>query len=200
MTVPSEAARPGLRERKKAGTRAAIQRHALRLFREHGYEATTMNQIAAAADVSPSTLFRYFPTKEELVRWDEYDPQLMEVLRTQPPRLGALGALRAALRELLAQLPPEELALLRERVTLMAQIPPLRAQGADPLNAPSQLLAEALAERAGRRPNDLEVQILVGAVLGAGLAVMQAAAANPRADLIAMLDDALAQLEDGLKL
>jgi hypothetical protein len=48
----------GLRERKKAKTRAAIQEHALRLFRIQGYEATTIEQIADAAEVSPSTVFR----------------------------------------------------------------------------------------------------------------------------------------------
>jgi transcriptional regulator GlxA family with amidase domain len=58
-----KAARPGLRERKKTKTRAAIREHALRLFREQGYEATTVEQIAEAAEVSHSTFFRYFPTK-----------------------------------------------------------------------------------------------------------------------------------------
>lgn len=65
---------PGLRERKKAKTRAAIQHEALRLFREQGYDETKIEQIAAAVEVSESTIYRYFPTKEDLVLWDEFDP------------------------------------------------------------------------------------------------------------------------------
>lgn len=56
----------GLRERKKVRTRAAIQAEALRLFHEQGYDATTMEQIARAADVSPSTVFHCFATKADL--------------------------------------------------------------------------------------------------------------------------------------
>ena len=53
----------GLRERKKQKTRESIQRTALRLFEKQGYEGTTIEQIAAAAEISPSTFFNYFPTK-----------------------------------------------------------------------------------------------------------------------------------------
>jgi AcrR family transcriptional regulator len=200
VAEPDNRARPGRRERKKALTQASIQREALRLFREQGYEATTMGEIAEAADVSASTLFRYFPTKEELVRWDEYDPMLVEVVRAQPARLSPIAALRAGLRQMLGKLSTEDRALLRQRVALMAEIPLLRVAGADPLSGPAQLLAEMLAERAGRRPDELPVRIAVGAMLGAGVAVMLAAAQDPEADVIEMLDDALMQLELGLKL
>src|SRR5262249_44921406 len=80
-------ARPSLRERKKAKTRAAIQQHALRLFREQGYAATTVEQIAAAAEISPSTFFRYFPTKEDVVLYDDLDPLLIAAFDAQPPEL-----------------------------------------------------------------------------------------------------------------
>src|SRR5262249_54471838 len=152
-----------------------------------GYEATTMSQIAEAADVSASTLFRYFPTKEELVRWDEYDPLLLEVVRAQPARLSPIAALRAGLRQMLERLSAEDRALLNQRVALMAQLPLLRVAGADPLSGPAQMLAELVAERAGRRPDELAVRVAIGAVLGAGVAVMLAAAHDPKGDIIEML-------------
>jgi AcrR family transcriptional regulator len=95
--------RPGLRERKKAKTRAALQEHALRLFREQGYEATTVDEIADAAEVSPSTFFRYFPTKEDVVLYDALDPLLLEAFEAQPADLSPVGALRATMREVSAE-------------------------------------------------------------------------------------------------
>src|SRR3954451_6679588 len=89
----------GLRERKKARTRAAIREHALRLFRENGYQRTTVEQIAAAAEVSPSTFFRYFPTKEDLVLQDDMDTRIVEAFERQPPGLGPVAAVRGAIRE-----------------------------------------------------------------------------------------------------
>src|SRR5271167_1253240 len=89
----------GLRERKKARTRASLREHALRLFREQGYHATTVEQIAAAAEVSPSTFFRYFPTKEDLVLQDDMDDRVLRALARQPPELAPLAAIRAAMRE-----------------------------------------------------------------------------------------------------
>ncbi|HZE39324.1 MAG TPA: helix-turn-helix domain-containing protein, partial [Stackebrandtia sp.] len=86
----------GLRERKKERTRLEIQRHALRLFRQRGYANTTMEQVAEAAEVSPSTLFRYFPTKEDLIGSDDFGQRLAEAYDAQPAALGAVEALRAA--------------------------------------------------------------------------------------------------------
>ena len=77
-------AQDSLRERKKARTRASLREHALRLFREQGYPATTVEQIAAAAEVSPSTFFRYFPTKENVVIQDDMDARLFAAFDRQP--------------------------------------------------------------------------------------------------------------------
>src|ERR1035437_2847879 len=100
---------PGLRERKKLKTRAAIQKHAMRLFAEQGYTATTVEQIAEAAEVSPSTFFRYFPAKEDVILFDSTDPLMLDAFEEQPPELSPLEALRRAIREVYGGLAPEEL-------------------------------------------------------------------------------------------
>jgi AcrR family transcriptional regulator len=74
----------GLRERKKQKTKASIQREALRLFKKHGYDETTIEDIADAAEISPSTFFNYFPTKEDVVIYDEYDPMMFSMLTEAP--------------------------------------------------------------------------------------------------------------------
>jgi AcrR family transcriptional regulator len=187
----------GLRERKKARTRTEIQRQALKLFRERGYEATTVSQIAEAAEVSESTFFRYFPTKEDVVFWDELDPLVFEAFREQPPELGPIRALRESIRDVLARTSAAEKADLRGRLELLLSVPPLRATLLDGLRGPTRLLAEAVAERSGRRPNDPGVRALAGAVMGVGLSAMFAAAEDPEADVVSLTDEGLAHLEAG---
>jgi AcrR family transcriptional regulator len=195
---PNSERKAGLRERKKAKTRAEIQRQALRLFRERGYEATTAAQIAEAAEVSESTFFRYFPTKEDVVFLDELDPLVFESFREQPPELGPVRALRDSIRGVLARASAEEKADLRERLELLLSVPPLRAMLLDGLRGPVRLLAEAVAERAGRSPDDPAVRALSGAVMGVGLSAMFAAVDDPEADVAALIDEGLAHLEAGL--
>src|SRR5215472_13540966 len=112
MTQTLEGSRPaqGLRERKKAKTRAAVQRHALRLFQEQGYDATTVEQIADAAEISPSTFFRYFPTKEDVVLYDPIDPILIAEFEAQPPELSPVQAMRRAIHGVFDRMPAEDIA------------------------------------------------------------------------------------------
>jgi AcrR family transcriptional regulator len=190
----------GLRERKKARTRAEIQRQALRLFRERGYEATTVARIAEAAEVSESTFFRYFPTKEDVVLWDEFDPLIFEAFKAQPAESDPIRALRDAIRAVLARTSPTEREHLRERVGLLLSVPPLRAALVDQLHGPMRLLTVAVAERTGRRPDDPAVRALAGAMMGVGLSAMFAAVEHSDADIVSLVDEGLAQLEAGLPL
>ncbi len=188
----------GLRERKKAKTRAAIQHHALRLFREQGYDATTVEQIAEAAEISPSTFFRYFPTKEEVVFYDDLDPLLIEAYEAQPPELTPIQALRGALRSVFDRLPAEEMEQQQERGRLMLAVPELRMRMLDQLAGGLQLMSDLLKQRLGPDVDEFAVRTLAGAMLGALMSGMLAGVGNPHADYMSLMDTSLAYLEAGL--
>ena len=156
----------GLRERKKARTRAAIREHALRLFRENGYQRTTVEQIAAAAEVSPSTFFRYFPTKEDLVLQDDMDTRMIEAFERQPSDLSPLSAVRAAVREMFGSYTQADLDTLGETTALTLTVPEVRARAMDEFARTIGVIAEALAKRSGRPADDLAVRTTAGAIIG----------------------------------
>jgi AcrR family transcriptional regulator len=191
---------PGLRERKKAKTRATIQQEALRLFRERGYDNTTVEQIADAAEVSPSTFFRYFPTKEDVVLYDVLDPAMIAAFRAQPLELSPLQAMRAAFRQVSEALSAEDMAHQQERAQLFLAVPELRAAWAGQLSDGVELVAELIGERLGRRPDDFAVRNFAGAVFGVALVAMLHVADDPKANLFELVDPCFAHLEAGLPL
>jgi len=198
LSAVREQPSPGLRERKKAKTRAAIQAAALHLFERQGYQATTVDQIAEMAEVSQSTFFRYFPSKEDVVLLDRYDPLLLAALVAQPAELSPIAALRRTLRSVLGGLPADELERERQRAMLVVSVPELRARALDDLTASLQPFNEAVAERTGRPVDDSAVRALTGAVLGVSISAMVTASQDPSADWIELMDTGLAHLEAGL--
>ena len=198
--APAEQPNPGLRERKKARTRSAIQSHALRLFREQGYEETTVQQIIDEVEVSESTFFRYFPTKADVVLSDEFDPVIVEAFRSQPAHLSSIQALRAAFTVAFSLMADDDTAAQRDRIVLIASVPELRAAMLDQFASAMELLSTVVAERTGRASNDLQVRTLAGAVLGAAMAAMFAMAEDADDDLATKLDDSMACLETGFDL
>ena len=199
--VATTAAPPGLRERKKAKTRASIREHALRLFREQGYAKTTVEEIAAAAEVSPSTFFRYFPTKEDVVLQDDVDVLALEAFERQPADLSPIAAFRAAAAEAAAAMTEEELARLAETTELTLSVPELRARAVDEFSRTIEVIAAAAARRTGRDPNDFAVRNLAGAAVGVIMAAtMPWDRAGAMPDLFDRIDAALAHLEAGLPL
>ncbi|MFJ4468871.1 TetR/AcrR family transcriptional regulator [Streptomyces sp. NPDC089424] len=163
---PVDRTRPGLRERKKLQTRDAIRRAAHALVEEQGYDATTVEQIADRAEVSPSTVFRYFPAKEDIVLGEDPGPALVARFRARPVDEPWPRALRHVLREAVGDALREGPEVTRMRCRLMAEIPAVRSRGTQHATAAGRLLAEALGERTGRAPESLEVRVLAMSLVG----------------------------------
>ncbi|WP_432879948.1 TetR/AcrR family transcriptional regulator [Kribbella sp. CA-245084] len=117
-----------LRDRQRADTRQRIQRQALRLFSDQGYDATTVNEVADAAGVSAMTVYRNFPTKEDLVLYDDFDEQAAASIAELP----STGSLTDRIgRAVLATIERANTDLLLVRLQLMSSTPALQARHLD---------------------------------------------------------------------
>ncbi|MFI1969074.1 TetR family transcriptional regulator [Streptomyces cinnamoneus] len=193
--------RLGLRERKKIQTRQAIRRAAYRLFAEHGYDSTSVDRIAEAADVSPSTVFRYFPTKEDIVLTDEYDPVLEAAIRARPAQESPVEAIRQGVLDSMRQIIEHDLVELRERTRLVRDVPALRGRSAEGMGESARMLCKVLAERTGRDADDLELRIVITAVLASMQeAMMYWVEQGQTEDVVALIDRTLDVLGRGLTL
>ncbi|GAB2867198.1 TetR family transcriptional regulator [Streptomyces deserti] len=200
-TPSSPADRPqlGLRERKKIKTRQAIRDATYALIEEQGYEATTIEQIADRAEVSPSTVFRYFPTKEDIVLTDEWDPVMLEELRARPADESWADSLRYVMRKALDLSLAEEPEVTRLRTRLGVEVPAVRSRMFESMSATGLLLRQAIAERSGLDPDSLEVRVFAMSVVGGLMEVSSYWAENGhRDDIRELLDRALGVLEHGL--
>jgi AcrR family transcriptional regulator len=194
----TDGAQLGLRERKKIKTRTAIRDATYALIEEQGYEATTVEQIAERAEVSPSTVFRYFPTKEDIVLTDEYDPVMLEELRARPVGEPWMESVRHILHRAL-DLSDLDYEITRLRAHLMIQVPAVRARMMESMSVTGRLLAGAIAERTGRDADDLEVRVYTMSLIGGLTEIYQYWAENGmRDDLHGLLDRALEVMEHGL--
>ncbi|MFI9510999.1 TetR/AcrR family transcriptional regulator [Nocardia sp. NPDC052566] len=152
-------------ERRKLEAMSRIQRVALDLFDEHGYRAVTVERVAAAAGVSPSSIYRYFGTKEMLVLYDEQDPQVLEVLRTVGD--GAvldIGALVTIGRPLVPALiesmvTAETEARMRSRLHYVLTIPEVKDGQTRQMREMEDQFRVLFAQRSGRDANDLRVRM-----------------------------------------
>src|SRR5437764_7429786 len=167
----------------------------MRLFREQGYSRTTVEQIAEAAEVSPSTFFRYFPAKEDVVLQDDFDPIAIAKFEALPAGMHPVAALRAAMRETFDEAPAWQIAQWRELTRLTMSVPELRARALDEYLRSVRLAAELLANRLGRDPGDFAIRTMAGAVVGIGLSALVMGMEDPEADVIALMDAGLARLE-----
>lgn len=196
-----------LRESKKRRTRAAIQRAALELAERQGYARTTVEQIAAAAEVSPATFFRYFPTKEAALVFDEYDELLREAGERVPHGLSPLRTIhhvfRAAFEPMGADIQagtPYTKEMAR-RMRVVRSEPALRAAMRDMQEKAKEELSVVLASMTGRPADDLEVRVTVAAALAVASEVVDTWMADgAQGSLPERLDAAFDLLENGLRL
>jgi len=190
----------GLRERKRIAAMRRIQEAALDLFDERGFCAVTIEQIAELAEVSPSSVYRYFGTKEQLVLHDEFDLQLLDVIETELAAHPPVEAVRRAISTLMTQFFGRDEALAQRKIRYWAEEPALQAAAAQQSDQFALVVARALADAAGRPADDLDVQViattLVWALIAAARHWYASGFANP---LEHELQRALALVENGLQ-
>lgn len=195
----------GLRERKKLATRAAIHDAAMRLFGERGFAATTVDQIAEAADVSRATVFSYFATKEEIVLGDAAVAveALSARLAEREPGETTLAATRAWLGDLQGWLEPELALQLR----LAREVPLVGARRLQVAKAIERVIADSLERELELGPDRQLGARLAAASLMAALEIAEETAAARMeqreralapAEATRLLDDAVAFAEAGI--
>ena len=158
---------PDWRERKKAATRDRIRACALRLFREQGYDATTVEQIAAAAGVSHMTFFRYFPTKEDVALYDGYDPLIASSIAQTPATWPLIQRIRAVLVQGLRQVYDTNRDTLLAQVKLIVDTPALRERMWAGQIATQQVILQALEVDAHDPDARFQERVTVAACLAA---------------------------------
>lgn len=146
----------GLRDRKKLRTRDTIRRAAIRLIDANGYASTTVEQIAEAADISPSTFFRYFPTKDAVLMADDLQRLFLAVLARQPASLSSLAAFRRALEICAATTSESDWAFERARQRVVFSVPELKAAQFDAYLRSAKHLVATESRRLRRDLDELE--------------------------------------------
>ena len=193
--------RPGLRERRKALTAAELEAAAYRLFGERGFDNVTVDDIAAEADVSRRTFFRYFASKEDVLLADHFVQlaRLREAMAARPEDEPIVTALRNALLSLTSDFEErKEKVIIRAR--LMRDTPSLQARSL----VHQQLWENAMQEMvADRLEVDPVKDLRPGVVAAAALAAMRVAftiwlTAGCDGDVIELTTEALDLLDGGL--
>jgi AcrR family transcriptional regulator len=166
-----------LRERKKHKTRQLISDTARELFAGRGFENVSVAEIARAAELSETTVFNYFPTKEDLIfhGLEAFQEQLLQAVRDRPPGEGVLQAFGRFIlqpRGLLAAADPASADALLSVSRTIASSPTLAAREQRILDRYADSLAALLAEETGASPGDLTSSVVANTLIGFHRAVI----------------------------
>ena len=189
----------GLRARRRTRTKMMVQAEALRLFASKGYEQTTVDDIAHAAAMSPRTFFRYFPTKEDVILWDEFDDQPFEETWSHGEGDSPVVRLISSIRDMIGELYHRDPELMMTRFRLCYRVPEVRARFLDQSFTVVGPYYEQLADAFGVPHDDLRLPVVLAALFGAMMvAVGRWQADGGRQDLLKLFDDAVAVVARGL--
>src|SRR5690242_8132462 len=147
----------GLRERKKRATKEALERAALELFVERGYDETTLAEIAEAAGVSTRTIFAYFPSKEDIL-FSTLQTMCGSFSRALTDRPAGTDAL-SALREFILASAHEKTELDHRLGEVIAGDPTLVSHKRARMAEMQEVIAAAIADDLGVGPDDLRPQV-----------------------------------------
>ena len=192
--APTHTGHPG---RKRVTSRAELENTAFGLFAARGFEHVTVDEIAAAAGIGRRTFFRYFPSKND-IPWGAFEAELDRMrarLKACPPEVPLMDAIRLALVDF-NRVSPAQAPMHRRRMELIWRVPTLLAHSTLRFTAWREVIAEFVAERTGLRPGDLAPQAIAHAVLGVAVAAYEHWLDDRSADLGALLDDAMRQLDE----
>lgn len=183
-------------------TMRRVQGVALDLYDQHGYGAVTIEEIADRADVSPSSVYRHFGTKEGILLWNpDHEGGGPDDLVTVEDGESLLTELRRIARTQLLTESADSRDVRHRRLRYVFEEPALRSSMGPTLEAATSLFAEILARRTGRDVADLDVQVTAGATTGALFSALRWWHANqPSTDLSLLLDETFDALQEGLPL
>ena len=190
----------GLRERKKQKTRESIQREAMRLIEKQGYDQTTIEQIAAAVEISPSTFFNYFPSKEDVVLYDAYDPVLAKLMLERPADEPLSISFRRVL-EAMGDIFERDRDIILARGRLWFEVPALRARLWEELEKAQMFMSAQIAQRSGRDADDFETRVTVIVMVTAALEAMREwLRRDGEGSFVALVNQALDLVDAGARL
>lgn len=170
----AEPTSPDRREQKKAETRSRLRESAMRLIAERGYDATTVEAIAADAGVSHMTFFRYFPTKEDVILDDGYDEVIVESIHARPADEAPGRKLCWALLDSVERVYAEGRDAMLAQSLMAAEVPQLRARLWENQQVSVERLARALADTEDTDEPSFEIRVIATIVLAAaGAAVLE---------------------------
>ncbi len=181
------------RNRRRLKLQAEIRRQAYRLFAQNGYAKTSVEQIAAAADISYSTFFRYFPSKQAIAGDLRIDALFIESFDALPHSMPLSEAILAAAADLPTKLTTQDIAELREHYTLLMQIPELQATGFAYLAATARTTAHHIQNHLSPAAfqDTLAVEALAWSIVASWVAAFHYWLQHPETALAKVVYDAL---------